>query len=79
MGDAEYRVLATADAIAAERWMVIPMPVDAAGDGPADPGDTAHTLYQVWTVCNETVCTCHHEAVAERIAADHNRLLPEPS
>ena len=50
--------------------MYVPMPLNAAGDGPADPAETVRVEHQVWDAetCG-TLCTAADEAVARHIVS----------
>lgn len=46
----------------------MPMPVNANGDGPADPDEAVKVLHEVWDQLMLIVCRCENEAIARHIA-----------
>ncbi len=36
-------------------YIIIPMPLNSKGQGPAYPFETVRTVYQIWNICNNTV------------------------
>lgn len=47
---------------------VIPMPLNANGDGPAEKEETIITVYQIWDITNRVIGECSVEANAKKIA-----------
>lgn len=47
--------------------MIIPMPIDKDGNGPADKNETVKVLYEIWDDDFQTVST--HESIQEAIEA----------
>lgn len=50
----------------------MPMPINADGNGPADPDETVKTLHEVWDQFCQSVCSCGDEVVARFIASSLN-------
>ena len=57
--------------------LYVPMPLNAAGDGPADPDETVRVEHQLWDAdTNTTVFTARDEALALQLMAAWNRPTP---
>jgi hypothetical protein len=57
----------------------VPMPLNALGDGPADPDETVRVEHQVWDAeTNETMFTARDETTARAMIAAWNRRAPAP-
>jgi hypothetical protein len=51
---------------------VVTMPIDAEGDGPAEPEETVTTIFEVWDQNSIELCSCVSLEIAEFIAASFN-------
>lgn len=61
--------------------LYVPMPLNADGDGPADPDETVRVEHQLWDAdTNTTVFTARDEALALQLMAAWNSRTPiQPS
>jgi hypothetical protein len=48
---------------------VMAMPIDAEGNGPAEPEETVTTIFEVWDQNNIELCSCVSREIAEHLAA----------
>lgn len=55
------------------KYLYVPMPINADGNGPADADETVKVIHQVWDEENIALCSCDYKEIAQSIAASLNR------
>lgn len=55
-------------------YCVVPMPVNAKGQGPCDESEAVKTYYEVWDACHLSVVSCETREEAEWVVTLADRL-----